>query len=673
VHLWKSAAGKVLLGCFLSGIIYAGATRSGLTLIAASPASIFVANPNSAALSVYPSGSFGNVLSQVTNPELVNPGAIALDSAGNIYAANPGVNAITVYAAGASGAPNPVAMITGSNTGLDYPTGVALDSSGNLYVANAGSSLGNTDSITVFPPNSNGNVTPTAVITGANTGLNLPLGLALDSSGNIYVANEGSQNGGADSITVYPPNSNGNVTPTATITGGNTGLSTPVGIALDSSANIYVAEEDYNGGDPDGSFEVFAAGSNGNVAPTRILYGTGNGLDTPVGIAVDSAGNIYVANNGGWGTDPSSVAIYAPGCNMCATLVGVIESPTINLAAGLTLDSQRNVYVSDASNNGIYVFQSSGNYPLIETIADPNTGMDYPLGVAFDTSANIYVADAASQNGGYDSVEIYPAGSNANVAPMATISSGGAPDNTGLNYPDAVAVGVSGHIHVANALGGYNDNGTVTVYLPGSNGNVAPSATLSGSSTGLNYPIGLAIGSGGNLHVLNAYGGPDYAGSVTVYNTSTSTINGNVAPINTISGNASGDQTGFDNPSGIALDSGSNIYVTNDGSASGGADSVTIYPEGQGGNLAPMATISGPLTQLNLPSGIAVDSSGNIYVANEGSQNGGADSITVYPPNSNGNVAPAMLINGTITGGAVISGSLTGLNQPDGIALSPGS
>jgi hypothetical protein len=86
-----------------------------------------------------------------------------------------------------------------------------------------------------------------------------------------------------------------------------------------------------------------------------------------------------------------------------------------------------------------------------------------------------------------------------------------------------------------------------------------------------------------------------------------------------------------------------------------------------------MATISGPLTQLNLPSGIAVDSSGNIYVANDGSSGGSIDTITIYPPGSNGNVAPAMLINGTVTSGAVISGSLTALSQPTGIALLPGT
>jgi secreted PhoX family phosphatase len=87
-----------------------------------------------------------------------------------------------------------------------------------------------------------------------------------------------------------------------------------------------------------------------------------------------------------------------------------------------------------------------------------------------------------------------------------------------------------------------------------------------------------------------------------------------------------------------------------------------IFPAGSNRNVAPSATISGGATRLHSPDGIAIDSSGNIYVANDGSDYGGVDSITVYPPGSNGNIAPI----GTVRGFS------TGLTQPALVALSPG-
>ena len=111
-----------------------------------------MANPAGDALSVFPGGSSGNAPSLVTNPGLASPSAIARDGAGNMCVANPVSSSITVYGAGASGNSSPTAAITGSSTGLNYPVGIALDSSGNIYVADAGSSDGGTDNIFVYPP-----------------------------------------------------------------------------------------------------------------------------------------------------------------------------------------------------------------------------------------------------------------------------------------------------------------------------------------------------------------------------------------------------------------------------------------------------------------------------------------------------------------------------------------
>ena len=92
--------------------------------------------------------------------------------------------------------------------------------------------------------------------------------------------------------------------------------------------------------------------------------------------------------------------------------------------------------------------------------------------------------------------------------------------------------------------------------------------------------------------------------------------------------------------------SGSSIYVTNlIASAQSWASTVTVYPVGSNGDVAPTAVIAGPQTQLSFVTGIVVDPQGEIYVVVEDK-----DEIVGFPPGSNGNVAPNVIIGGSKTG-----------------------
>ena len=199
----------------------------------------------------------------------------------------------------------PIGVIIGSKTRLDNPTAIALDSQGEIYVANAlrvrvrPHAIYDVGRVTVYSASSNGNVAPIATISGTATGLAYPIGLALDSGGNIYVANSDTANVGDDlkynaSITVYKAGSKGNASPSAIIAGDNTDLDYPKGIALDSSGNLYAA------GYVDGvgySINFYPAGSDGNVSPTAFIGGADTGLGTASGIAFGSGGRLYVANS----------------------------------------------------------------------------------------------------------------------------------------------------------------------------------------------------------------------------------------------------------------------------------------------------------------------------------------------------------------------------------------
>lgn len=498
-----------------------------------STGNIYVANTGSNAITVYPAGSSGNVAPSATisgtNTQLNVPQAIALDSKGNIYAANNGTSIVTVYAPDSNGNVAPSSVIGGYETGLSAPVGIALDSNGKIYVVN--NSNGDF-SVTVYPSGSKGDVTPAATISGTTTELVSSAAIAVDSMGKIYVTNEQSKLGGLDSISFFAPGSNGNVSPIATISGANTGLAGPQGIALDSNSGIYIANRA-------NSVTLYAAGGNGNIAPTGAL---GSGVDNPAGIATDSHGNIFVAesNAGSNGSNHvGSIGIYPAFSN--ATVqpgVTLIGNTGLTSPGGVAVDPEGNVYVTDTSSGRVSIFAPGSNGAASPTtvISGPHTGLQSPIAIALDSSGFIYVAD---QNG---FIIVFKKGSTGDAAPIATI--GGS--NTALNLPVGIALDTNANIYVANHNPFMNQLFSVTVYPAGSNGNVSPSSMISGDMTGLMFPTGIALDANGNIYVANdgsPSGGTD---SISVYPAGS---DGNVTPSATITGPT----TALSAPFGLAI------------------------------------------------------------------------------------------------------------------------
>jgi sugar lactone lactonase YvrE len=262
------------------------------------------------------------------------PFGLAVDPRGKIYASihlpSPyAYSRVSLYAQPRRGTNDeaPLATITGSDTGLHLPTGIALDPGGRIYVANLGTVPFSLPSITVFTPDPSGTLdeVPLATITGSNTGLEAPGGLALDASDNIYVANYD------NAITVYAAHPSGTLDekPLATITGSRTGLDHPNYIALDRSGRVYVT----NGGND--TVTVYAAHPSGTLdeAPVATIGGKATELNGPTGIALDKTGKVYVAN--ALGSIPNfSITVYAagPNGNLDEAPVGTIRGCATNLA-----------------------------------------------------------------------------------------------------------------------------------------------------------------------------------------------------------------------------------------------------------------------------------------------------------------------------------------------------
>jgi 6-phosphogluconolactonase (cycloisomerase 2 family) len=232
-------------------------------------------------LTVYASGSNGNVAPTASiegtssGDEMFNPSGIALDAADNIYATGYISKSISVYAPGSNGTPTPIQYIEGGNTEISQPTSLAVAPDGMMYVTNW-----NTMAVTVYAPGANGDVAPIRTISGSKTGIYHPSSVAVDRKGMIYVASAGEGSPAGCCVTVYAKDANGDVAPIRSISGSNTEIDGPNGIALDSDDNVYVTDYFTN------SVTEYVKNANGNVAPIRTISGSSTLLDEPVGLTV---------------------------------------------------------------------------------------------------------------------------------------------------------------------------------------------------------------------------------------------------------------------------------------------------------------------------------------------------------------------------------------------------
>ena len=242
-----------------------------------------------------------------TNTHLNHPDKIAVDATGKMYVLNLFMDHVLIYAAGSTGNVSPVADISGPKTNLRSPSGIAVSPlNGDIYVANESNNKPHTPEyrgyVLIFPPNASGNTPPKGTIVGGKTNLNDPIGLAFDGTGNLYVASQGHRRG----ISVFAAGSDGNVAPTATIEGTATQLAQTQQAVPDASLKIHALSFGA-GEDGDAVVLTFAAGANGDVAPTQAITEA-----HALGVALNAAGDSYVAR---YNRTSEDIAVFPPGAN----------------------------------------------------------------------------------------------------------------------------------------------------------------------------------------------------------------------------------------------------------------------------------------------------------------------------------------------------------------------
>ena len=245
-------------------------------------------------------------------------------------------------------AANPVTLVSG----LIRPPGVAVDSAGNVYIADQ-----NTRSIKVWNA-------ATQVITTLIGGLNGPSDVAVDAVGNVYVATTGyTTNSGA----VWKWNAaTGQL---STLVGG---LSDPQGVAVDATGNVYIANTKAD--------SVLKWNAITQQVTTLVSGRAANyswWVRSPTGVAVDQAGNVYIASPG-----YGQLQVW----NATTNQISVLRAYGDSNPNAVALDQADNVYVAVTNT----IDQWNATTHQYQTVAD---GLNYPGDLAVDGFGNIYIAD----------------------------------------------------------------------------------------------------------------------------------------------------------------------------------------------------------------------------------------------------------------------------------------
>jgi len=328
---------------------------------------------------------------------------------------------------------------------LYLPTSIVLDGAGNLYIADSahnrirmvcgasatatisGTSCTGAGIISTIAGNGTAGTSPDGP--ASTSVLNTPSGLAVDGAGNLYVADTGNNivreivaatgqivtvAGGATAVCGLATDTVGDGCPALQAT-----LNQPEGVTLDPAGNLYIADT------ADARVREVAL-STGNIVS---VAGDGtpgyNGdnitaitaeLDSPYAVAFDGAGNLYIPDSGnnrvrlvaavsGSITPASLITTFAgTGVAGDAGDAGAATNAELWAPSGLALDAAGNVYLADTNNNAIRKVNSAT--AGISTLVQDGVGTLYsggafspvtlngPMGIALDSSGNLYIADA---------------------------------------------------------------------------------------------------------------------------------------------------------------------------------------------------------------------------------------------------------------------------------------
>lgn len=578
-----------------------------------------------------------------------------------------------------------------TNVGIGA-SGVAMDASGNVYFADSSNHAIRKVSVT-------SGISTVVAGTGLSgysgdggqarsAQLNSPKGIAIDSAGNIYIADTSNHR-------IRKIDTNGVIT---TIAGTGTGtfggdnaaatsarVNSPQGVAVDGSGNVYIADTSNNRIrkiNTSGTISTVAGNGTGGYLADNVAA-TSTRINAPRSVALDSSGNFYIAdtsnnrirkvNSGG-----TITTVAGTGTASFSGDGGVATSATVRAPQAITFDSADNLYIADTTNHRIRKVSSGTISTLTGTGAAGYSGdggvatsgqISSPSGIAVDSSGNVYIGDTGNLR-----VRKISSGSITTFAGTGSATyggDGGPASNAQFTNPQLAVFDGAGNIYLSDSgthrIRKVSTSGIVTTVagtgVAGYSGDNGPA-----TSAQLNTPLGIALDAAGNLYIAdgnnNRVRKVDTSGTITTFaGNGTGSFGGDNGPatsaqlfgpfsvlvdqgdvfiadtgnnrirkvdaggtITTIAGDGTagfGGDNGpainaqFNTPLALAADSAHNLYIADysNGSIRKIVGSTIFTVAGNGANGYGGDNGAATSAQLNSPRGLVVDSAGNLFIA----------------------------------------------------------
>ena len=687
---WARAVGLVM--AFLAGVVCAPAYGYASANITLAPVINTVAGGGTGTCGGAQTNSVGDGC-PANEGTLNSPEQAIFDKAGNMYIADEQnqrirkVNASTgiISTVAGTGTQCPNGNYSGCGEGgpatsakLYYPQSIAFDSNGNLYILDgfdgrirvvyaagtipnvASPTVGNI--YTVAGTGGNDSTTPASGVVATSATIPDFGGIALDSAGNIYIADHNN----STIRVVYVSGTVPNVTsPTVgyiyTIGGGGGSLgdngvatsgqlSDPYDVAVDSAGNIYITDEGHNR-----IRMIASSGTNPYVSSTTAGYiytvaGTGSQgytgdggaatsatLQEPYNINVDSAGNLYIGVLGN-----NVIRMVSAATRFISTVAGngtdgfsgdngPATSAELSIPHGATPDGKGNLYVADYGNNAIREITPNTNFGNVNvcpgsqstpTPCSQTQTLYFSVPSTTTFGAPVILTQGAS---GLDFKQSSATCVSSVTGPgTCTVSVTFTPLAPGLRMGAVELVDGSGNVLISTPIQGIGQ-GPAVAFTPGIISSVAGNGTYGYSGDGaaatsaeLKYPTAVALDGAGNLYIA------DYHNSVV---RKVDAASGNIT---TVAGTGTAGYSGdgglatsakLNYPSSLAVDGAGNLYIADQGNdrtrevnAATGIISTVV-----GTGTAGYSGDGGPATsaKVHYPTGVAVDGAGNIYIVDE--------------------------------------------------------